>query len=141
VTDLLKKLGIEVPIVLAPMAGAVGPELCAAVSKAGGLGLIPLWHGPDIGEAVASVRRLTNGPFGVNLNDQFAAARDLETAITAGVGIVSLFWGVDTKLIERARSAGLTVIQTVGKAAEAKTAVSAGADLIVAQGWEAGGHV
>ncbi len=61
--------------------------------------------------------------------------------IAKGVHGVSLFWGMEPSAIERAKAGGLTVLSSVGTAEEARTAANAGADVIVAQGWEAGGHV
>jgi nitronate monooxygenase len=143
VTDLLSTLGISVPIVLAPMASATSPELCAAVSSAGGLGLLPVWHrdAKALREGVHAVRALTNRPFGVNLNNNYPQDEQLGAAIDEGVGLVSFFWGLDKPRLKRARDAGMMTMQTIGSAAEAQEAVDAGADIIVAQGWESGGHV
>lgn len=140
---LLSRLGINVPIFLAPMAGAVGPELCAAVSSAGGLGLLPVWHLglKGLRHSVHAVRSLTNQPFGVNLNNNYPMDERLDAAIDEGVGSVSFFWGLNRACVKRAKDAGLLVMQTIGSAAEAREAVDAGVDVIVAQGWESGGHV
>ena len=62
-------------------------------------------------------------------------------AIDEGVSVASFFWGLRTDHIGRAKGVGMTVMQTIGSAAEAREAVASGADIIVAQGWEAGGHV
>lgn len=141
--QLCDLLGIDVPIVLAPMGGAVGPHLTAAVSNAGGLGLMPLWDdAPAIMRArIHEVRALTTRPFGVNLNLKDAQEERLAVCLEEGVGIVSLFWGDPAPLIRTAHDGGAMVLQTVGSAVEARRAVDAGADVIVAQGWEAGGHV
>jgi nitronate monooxygenase len=139
----LTGLGISVPIVLGPMAGSVGPELVAAVSNAGGLGLFPLWHrDPSETKAnVAATRALTSKPFGLNFNNNYPMDGHLAAAIEEGVTIASFFWGLNAASIRRAKDAGMTVFQTVGTAAEARQAVEGGADMVVAQGWEAGGHV
>jgi NAD(P)H-dependent flavin oxidoreductase YrpB (nitropropane dioxygenase family) len=139
----LPGLGITVPIILGPMAGSVGPELVAAVSNAGGLGLFPLWHREpaEIAANVAATRALTSKPFGLNFNNNYPMAGHLDAAIDAGVTIASFFWGLDAANIRRAKDAGMTVFQTIGNAAEARAAVECGADIVVAQGWEAGGHV
>ena len=138
-----QRVGIDLPVVLAPMGGAVGPDLAAAVSNAGGLGCIPLW-----GEDLATVRRqigatraLTSRPFAVNLNLNWPQQERLEVCLDEGVRIISMFWGLSQPLIERAHGGGAIVMQTVGSAAEARRAVDTGADVIVAQGFEAGGHV
>ena len=139
----LGALGISVPIVLAPMAGSVGPELVADVSNAGGLGLLPLWHRePSETKAnVAATRALTSKPFGLNFNNNYPMDRYLAAAIEEGVTIASFFWGLDVALIRRAKDAGMIVLQTIGTATEAREAVGSGVDIVVAQGWEAGGHV
>ncbi len=140
---LLDILQVEKPILSAPMAGAAGPELVAAVCNAGGYGVIPLWH-KSIDEASAAIDTLgslTGGNFAVNLNLAFPYDDHLEMCIAKGVHGVSLFWGVAPAAIPRAKAGGLTVLMSVGNAQEARAAANAGADIIIAQGWEAGGHV
>ncbi len=138
-----QRVGIDLPIVLAPMGGAVGPDLAAAVSNAGGLGCIPLWDDDlaTIRRQIGAIRQLTSRPFAVNLNLNWPQEERLEACLDEGVGIISLFWGLSAPLIERAHRGGAIVMQTVGSAADARRAVDAGADVIVAQGFEAGGHV
>src|SRR3954452_9335664 len=142
-TRLCDLVGIEAPIVLAPMGGAVTPTLAAAVSDAGALGMLPLsWTSPDeIATVVEETRRLTERPFGVNLGLAWDQRERLESALTAGVRVVSFFWGDASDLIQGARDAGAIVLVTVGTAEEGRAAAAAGADVVVAQGWEAGGHV
>jgi nitronate monooxygenase len=142
-TPLCDFLGIEAPVVLAPMGGAVTPTLAAAVSNAGGLGMLPLtWATPDeIATAVKETRELTEGPFGVNLGLAWDQRERLAAALASGVRIVSFFWGDASVLIGEAREAGAIVFVTVGTAEEGRAAAAAGADVVVAQGWEAGGHV
>jgi nitronate monooxygenase len=140
---LCNKLGIKIPIILAPMGGAVGPELTAAVSNAGGLGLIPLWYlEPEVvRNSIRAMRALTKRPFGVNLNLNWPQEDRLAVCLDEGVKVISFFWGHSPPLVERARAAGAIVLQTVSSAEEAKQAIAEGADIVVAQGWEAGGHV
>jgi NAD(P)H-dependent flavin oxidoreductase YrpB (nitropropane dioxygenase family) len=142
-TALCDLLGIESPVVLAPMGGAATPALAGAVSNAGGLGLLPLtWTAPDeIGSVVAETRRRTDRPFGVNLGVAWDQHARLAAALAAGVRVVSFFWGDATSLIAEAHEAGALVFVTVGTAEEGRNAAAAGADVVVAQGWEAGGHV
>ncbi len=142
-TDLCKFLNIQKPIISAPMGGAAGPDLVAAVSNAGGFGVIPLWGGSVDGlrDGIAQVRDLTDKNFAVNLNMSFPYPGLLEACIQEQVFAVSLFWGIEPSAIEAAKKGGLVVFVSVGTAEEAKRAVDAGADIIVAQGWEAGGHV
>lgn len=136
-------LNINKPIIQAPMAGACGPELVAAVSNAGGFGVIPLWTSqPEQARAgIRKVKQLTDHGFAVNLNMSFPYDDQLEICIEEGVFAVSLFWGDSRSAIEKSKKNGLIVFVSVGSAAEAKLAVENGADVIVAQGWEAGGHV
>src|SRR5207248_9231641 len=76
-TALCTRLGIEFPIIQAPMGGAVGPALAAAVSNAGGLGMLVLWRANEeaMRRQIKEVRALTSRPFGVNLNLDFPAGR------------------------------------------------------------------
>jgi len=140
---LLDILQVEKPILSAPMAGAAGPELVAAVCNAGGYGVIPLWgrSKEQVATGIDELRELTDRNFAVNLNLSFPHEDQLEMCIAKGVHGVSLFWGMEPSVIARAKAGGLTVLMSVGNAQEAKTAAQAGADVIVAQGWEAGGHV
>tara|TARA_R110002126_G_scaffold291789_1_gene458314 strand:- start:14910 stop:15941 length:1032 start_codon:yes stop_codon:yes gene_type:complete len=142
-SELTRLLDIEIPILSAPMGGAAGPDLVAAVSNAGGFGVIPLWGKPvdQVRDGIAQVRALTDRNFAVNLNLSFPYEEQLKACIDAQVFAVSLFWGMEPSAIEIAKAAGLVVMVSVGTAAEAKLADDAGADIIIAQGWEAGGHV
>jgi nitronate monooxygenase len=142
-TVLCDLLGIDIPIVLAPMGVAVGPKLTAAVCNAGGLGTIPLWRADmeTLRSQIREIRSLTDKPFAVNLNLDFPQEERLEACLRERVPVVSFFWGDAGKLVEVAKSGGASVMQTVGTAKEAKVAAGNGADVIVAQGWEAGGHV
>lgn len=140
---LLELLGADKPILSAPMAGAAGPELVAAICNAGGYGVIPLWSKPadQVTAALDDLRARTDGNFSINLNLSFSYAEHLEACIESGVHGVSFFWGMEPAAIARAKAGGLFVLASVGSAQEAHIAVDAGADVIVAQGWEAGGHV
>jgi nitronate monooxygenase len=142
-TPLCDLVGIEAPIVLAPMGGAVTPILAAAVSNSGALGMLPLtWTSPDeIATIVAETRQSTERPFGVNLGLAWDQRERLSSALTAGVRVVSFFWGDASDVVGEARDAGAVVFVTVGTADEGRAAAAAGADVVVAQGWEAGGHV
>lgn len=142
-TELCNVLNIEKPIMSAPMGGASGPDLVAAVSNAGGFGVIPLWGQSveNVRKNITQVRALTAQNFAVNVNLAFPYQDLLQTCIQENVFAVSLFWGHEPSAIDAAKSGGLVVIASVGTAKEAKRAADAGADIIVAQGWEAGGHV
>jgi NAD(P)H-dependent flavin oxidoreductase YrpB (nitropropane dioxygenase family) len=141
--QLCAMLGIEIPIVQAPMGGAVPVELAAAVSNAGALGTLPLWRtSPEkLRDAIRKARALTSKPFAVNLNMEFPQEDRLEVCLAEGVPIISFFWRDPGALVKRAKAGGARVLHTVGNADEARRAVDAGVDVVVAQGWEAGGHV
>jgi nitronate monooxygenase len=140
-TPLCDLLGIDHPIVQAPMGGPAVPQLAAAVSNAGALGTLALSWSDDAGAAVRELRGLTTRSFGGNFGLQLDQRDRLDAALEAGLRIVSLFWGDPSPYVERVHEAGALLLHTVGSAEEAKRAVGAGVDVIVAQGWEAGGHV
>jgi nitronate monooxygenase len=138
-TPVCDLLGIERPIVQAPMSAV--PELAAAVSNAGALGMVALTWSDPAGDVIRDTAALTERPFGGNLilaSDQHGR---LDDALEAGLRIVSLFFGDPTSYVERVHDANGLVLQTVASAEEARRAADAGVDVIVAQGWEAGGHV
>ena len=138
-TRVCELLGIEQPIVQAPMVAV--PELAAAVSNAGALGMLTLSWSSPAGDVVRETAALTDRPFGGNLilfSDQH---RRLDEALNAGLRIVSLFWGDPAGYVEQVHDANGVVLQTVSSADEARRAVERGVDVIVAQGWEGGGHV
>lgn len=140
---LCERLGIEIPIIQAPLGRAVGPALAAAVSNAGGLGTLALW-GADIDtlrQQVRETQALTSKPFAVNLNLEFPQEERLEACLQERVPVISFFWREPSALVERAKKAGAVVLHTVSTAREARDAVACGVDVVVAQGWEAGGHV
>ena len=142
-TSLCDRLGIEVPIIQAPMGGAVGPALAAAVSNAGGLGMLVLWRADadTIRRQLRETRALTDRPFGINLNLDFPQEERLATCLEERAPIISFFWKDPAALVPRAKDGGAIVLHTVGSAEEARRAVDCGVDIVVAQGWEAGGHV
>jgi nitronate monooxygenase len=142
-TALCDRLGIEIPIVQAAMGGASCPALAAAVSNAGGLGMLALsWSDKDdIRRQIGETRALTARPFGINLVLNRSQDERLAVCLDEKVPVVSLFWGDAAPLVDRAHRAGAKVLHTVSCARQARAAAAAGVDAIVAQGWEAGGHV
>jgi nitronate monooxygenase/enoyl-[acyl-carrier protein] reductase II len=142
-TALCDRLGIDVPIVQAPVGSAAGPELAAAVSEAGGLGMLALtWQSPEqVRRSIRRTRELTNRPFGANLVLDFPVDDLLEVCLDEGVPVISTFWGDPAPMNARIHNAGALHLHTVGEVAEAVDAVAGGVDVVVAQGWEAGGHV
>ena len=138
-TPVCELLGIEQPIVQAPIAEV--PRLAAAVSNAGALGTVTLTWSADVGATVRETAALTTRPFAGNLVLTEDRHRRLDQALEAGLRIISFLWGDPAGYIERVHDAGGIVLHTVGNAEEARRAVDSGADVIVAQGVEAGGHV
>jgi len=117
------------------------PELAAAVSNAGGLGMLALtWSTPG-GDPVRQTLALTDRPFGGNFILNSDHHQRLDEALEAGLRIVSLMWGDPTGYVKQVHDANAVLLHTVGSAEEARRAVAGGVDVIVAQGWEAGGHV
>src|ERR1700749_1803130 len=94
-TPLCELLGIEVPIVQAPIGSATCPELAAAVSGAGGLGTLALtWTGPEAcAERIRATRALTDRPFAVNLVLEWDQRERIAVCAHEGVEIISTFWG------------------------------------------------
>jgi nitronate monooxygenase len=140
-TPVCELLGIEQPIVQAPIGTAAVPRLAAAVSNAGALGMVSLTWAPDVAGVVAETAALTRRRFGGNLVLAWDQRRRLDQALEAGLRIVSLTWGDPAAYVEAIHQAGALVMHTVGSAEEARRAAACGVDVIVAQGWEAGGHV
>jgi NAD(P)H-dependent flavin oxidoreductase YrpB (nitropropane dioxygenase family) len=143
-TPLCRKLGITKPILQAPIAAST--KLAIAVSQAGGLGILPItWRPTDsLKKALSRMQAVTDKPFGVNLVISLMEAEqhaNLDAALEAGVPVISTFWGDPAPLVERIHDAGALVMHTVGSGEEARKAVDAGVDIMVAQGVEAGGHV
>jgi nitronate monooxygenase len=138
-TAACELLGIERPVVLAPMVAV--PRLAAAVSNAGGLGMVTLTWSADTGAVVRETAALTARPFGGNFVLTSDRHRPLDQALEAGLRIVSFMLGDPGSYIKPVHDAGGVVMHTVGSAEEARRAVASGVDVVVAQGWEAGGHV
>jgi nitronate monooxygenase len=138
-TPVCELLGIAHPIVQAPV--SADTRLPAAVSNAGGLGSVALWWADDAGELVRETAALTDRPFAGNFVLTSDQQQRLDQALGAGLRIVSLLWGDPDSYIEPVHEAGGLVMHTVASAEEARRAAGCGVDIVVAQGWEAGGHV
>jgi nitronate monooxygenase len=131
---LLERIGVELPIVQAGMGGGLaGHQLAAAVSEAGGLGTIGILGPDQLREEIAAARRLTDRPIAVNL--LLVLARPAHFAAAEQADVLVTFWGRPRRRTSR------TWMHQVGSAEEAVTAREAGADAVIAQGVEAGGHV
>ena len=146
-TPVCDLLCCDYPIVLAGMGGVARYELVAAVTEAGGFGFLGMVReSPEfIAAEIAAVRARTARPFGDNLIP--AATRpdrleaELRACIAAKVHTVSLFWDLSVETVKRLRGEGVLVACQVGSLSEARAAEDAGADILIVQGLEAGGHV
>ena len=142
-TDFTRLVGCSVPIQLAGMAGSSTPELAAAVSNAGGLGMVSMVLAPDedLAVALAALAKETTGPVGINFLMPFLDVAAVEAA-APHCRVVEFFYGEpQAGLVERVHQAGALADWQVGSADEARAAVQAGCDFVVAQGTEAGGHI
>jgi NAD(P)H-dependent flavin oxidoreductase YrpB (nitropropane dioxygenase family) len=149
-TPLCDLMGIRYPIFCAGFGSAAGPEIAAAVSNAGGFGVLGIsGFAPEhVEKLVGRTRALTALPFGVNTiidenedGDREWLLKQVETAGALKVAAVVLFWGDPEPYVEPAHRLGLKVLIQVGSVEEARAAASAGVDAVIAQGLEAGGHV
>ena len=139
-TRVTEILGIEHPILSAGIP-VIGVNLVAAVSNAGGLGILGATYlSPDeIFERTAALRNSTTRPFGLNLLVPFCSTGQLDACIEAEVPVLSTAWGPPDEALKRARAAGIPLVHMVTTATEAAAAARAGVSVIVAQGNEAGG--
>jgi len=144
---LTKMCGIKIPVFQAAMAGLAGPELAAEVSQAGGLGHLGALRVPPriLRQWIEQTRSLTSRPFGVNLVPQYGGPEVFEATFQVVLEtrpqVLSLFYGDFEDIIPRAKDAGIVTMVQVGSVGEAKKAVKDGADIIIAQGIESGGHI
>lgn len=143
-TRITELLGIKYPIIQGGMAWVAEYHLAAAVSNAGGLGIIGAASAPPevVREQIRKAKELTDKPFGVNvmlMNPN--AAEVAQVVIDEGVKVVTTGAGNPGKFIDLWKSAGIKVIPVVASVAMAKMMQKGGADAIVAEGTEAGGHI
>lgn len=132
----------RIPIWQAPCGSIAGPELCAAVSAAGGMGSMGLtWTSePDVKAAIAHVKSLTSQPFFVNYALAFEPTT-LPICLELGVPIISFSWGDASPFVPDVRASGAYLGIQVFDSESTKKAIDLGADFLVCQGVEAGGHV
>lgn len=141
---LCERLGIKYPIFQGGMAWIADGKLAAAVSNAGGLGIISAMNaGPDyLRREIAAARSLTDKPFGVNIMLMSPHVDEVaEVVAEEKIPVVTTGAGLPGKYTARWKDAGITVIPVVASVAYAKMAVRAGADAVIAEGVESGGHV
>ncbi|OBB24226.1 2-nitropropane dioxygenase [Mycolicibacterium peregrinum] len=141
-TTWSRSIGIDVPIVNAPMGGAAGGRLAAAVSAAGGLGMVGMGSSATADQLTAELAQLDGRRFGIGLVHWVAQDRpDLfDVALAAQPALLSVSFGDDWHWVRRAHDAGLTVTTQVATVDAARRAVDAGVDVVVARGAEGGGH-
>ena len=140
---LLELLNVKIPIIQAPVGSTVTPELVAAVSNSGGLGGIPLtWSTPEEARSIINaVKVITNKPFYANFVLNFEPIA-LQATLDAGVKIIQFSWGLPSqKLIDKIKAVNGVLGIQITNAAGAKQAINLGANYLVCQGVEAGGHV
>jgi nitronate monooxygenase len=141
-TALTEALGLDVPVVLAPMGRVAGGRLAAAVSNAGGLGLVGGAYGdPEwLHRELSLVRAETDRPWGVGLITWYASREVVELALNYHPAVFLLSFGDVRPYADVIKAAGCTLLCQVQEVEAAREAVTAGADFVVAQGSEAGGH-
>ena len=142
-SPLCKLLGIEYPVIQAAIGGISCPALASAVSNAGGLGSIALtgWGEAGARERLDQAHEMTNHGIIANLLLPYDISAEFNAILATPPKIASFIWGDVEPYVGRVHEVGSLVMVTVGSVDEAKRAADAGADMIVAQGWEAGGHV
>ena len=143
-TRITELLGIEYPIIQGGMAWVAEYHLAAAVSNAGGLGLIGTASAPAewVREQIREAKKLTDKPFGINIMMISPYADEVaKVAVEEGVAVVTTGAGSPEKYIKMWKEAGIKVIPVVASVAMAKRMQRYGADALVAEGTEAGGHI
>ncbi len=143
-TRITELLGIKYPIIQGGMAWVAEYHLAAAVSNAGGLGIIGAASAPPevVREQVQKVKELTDKPFGVNVMLMNPNAPEVaQVVVEEGVKVVTTGAGNPGKFIDMWKEAGIKVIPVVASVAMAKMMERGGADAVVAEGTESGGHI
>ncbi len=137
-----ESLGLRFPIFQAPVGSVAGPELAAAVSQAGGMGALALTRTSpdDARRLIANVREQTERPFQANFVLAFET-QSLAAALEAGVRVVTFSWGLPTSEVPLLKSFGARFGVQTTTAEGARRALDLGADFLICQGVEAGGHV
>ena len=143
-TRVTELLGIQYPIIQGGMAWVAEQHLAAAVSEAGGLGLLGGASAPGevIREEIREVKKLTKKPFGVNVMLMSPHADEVaKVVVEEGIKVVTTGAGIPAKYMPLWKEAGVKVIPVVASVAQAKMMEKAGADAVVAEGMESGGHI
>ena len=144
ITEVTKLLGIQYPVIQGGMAWVAEHHLAAAVSEAGGLGLIGGANAPGevVRQEIRKARELTKKPIGVNIMLMSPYADEVaKVVVEEGVKVVTTGAGNPEKYMELWKNAGIRVIPVVASVALARRMERAGADAVVAEGCESGGHI
>jgi NAD(P)H-dependent flavin oxidoreductase YrpB (nitropropane dioxygenase family) len=142
-TPLTELVGIEHPVVQTGMGWVAGARLVSATANAGGLGILAsaTMTLDELATAIAKVKAATTKPFGVNIRADAADANDrIELLIRAGVKVASFALAPKPELIARLKESGVVVVPSVGLAKHARKVAGWGADAVIVQGGEGGGH-
>lgn len=142
-TRITKQFGLGAPIINAGMAFVAGPELAAAVSNAGGLGMLGGALVPPEGlkALIEATRQLTDRRFGVDVIGDFSSDAHIDVLIDEQVALAVFFWTAPTPAqIARLKAARVAFWMQVGSVEEARTASALGAEALIVQGSESGGH-
>jgi enoyl-[acyl-carrier protein] reductase II len=143
-TEITRLLGIEYPIIQGGMAWVAEHHLAAAVSEAGGLGLIGAANAPAdwVRQQIRDAKKMTDKPFGVNIMLMSPYAEDVAKVVAEeGVSVVTTGAGNPEKYMDMWKNAGIKVIPVVASVALAKRLERCGVDAVVAEGTESGGHI
>lgn len=143
-TDITELLNIKYPVIQGGMAWVAEYHLATAVSNAGGLGLIAAANAPAewVREQIREAKKLTDKPFGVNIMLMSPEADEVaKVVVEEGVQVVTTGAGNPEKYMDMWKAAGIKVIPVVASVAMAKRMEKLGADAVVAEGTEAGGHI
>lgn len=141
---LCEMLGIEYPIIQGAMAWVADADLASAVSNAGGLGMIGTGHDPVeiVNEKIADMKTKTEKPFGVNIMLLNSHVEEVVKAVCAsGVKVVTTGAGSPGKYMDQFKAAGISVIPVVASVALARRMEKDGADAVIIEGMESGGHI
>ncbi len=141
--DLLDRLRLDVPVAQAGMGGGLaGPELATAVAAAGGLGTLGLAPAAGLRAGIRHVRDGATGrAVAVNLLMPFVRCAHVDVCVEERIDVAVMAFGIDRAMITRLTEAGILVFVMVGTDSQARQAVDWGADGLIAQGCEAGGHI
>lgn len=143
-SELIKKLGIKYPIVQGAMSWVANPSLVSAVSNAGGLGILASGHatGETVRGLIQETKSLTDKPFGINVLLLSPNVDDVVKVVCEeGVKVVTTGAGTPGRYMDQFKAAGTVVIPVVASVALARRMEKEGADAIICEGMEAGGHI